>query len=213
MPEDFGREGCVLTPPDGRQSELARLRSVAEEALRRAVGENAAHEERRGVLEGELKVEREWRQSVQGTIVSERDKIATLQQEISQLKAVANKYVELQEEHYRLSEQCREQELTLEELGTQLSRSKLQVSELKEEASVTRSVADALWTSDKEVSHCKACSKEFNITRRKHHCRHCGGIFCNSCSDNSMSLASSAKPVRVCDDCYVLLVARNSVVH
>lgn len=57
--------------------------------------------------------------------------------------------------------------MTLEELGTQLSHSKLQVSELREEACATRSVADASWTSDKEVTHCRACSKEFNLTRRK----------------------------------------------
>lgn len=77
------------------------------------------------------------------------------------------KYVELQEEHYRLNEQCREQEMTLEELGCQLSVSKLQVSDLKEEYSVTRNKDTALWTLDKEVTHCKSCNKEFNITRRK----------------------------------------------
>lgn len=34
-------------------------------------------------------MEREWRQSMQGTIVSDRDKINILQQEIAQLKAMA----------------------------------------------------------------------------------------------------------------------------
>ncbi|XP_054266029.1 RUN and FYVE domain-containing protein 2-like isoform X2 [Macrosteles quadrilineatus] len=199
----------TLQKMEEKQAELARLRSSAEEALRRAGEENMVAEERRGELEGELRVEREWRQS----LAKDQDKMSSLQQEIAQLKAVAAKYVELQEEHYRLAEQCREQEMTLEELGTQLSQSKLQVSELREEACATRSVADASWTSDKEVTHCRACSKEFNLTRRKHHCRHCGNIFCNSCSDNSMPLPSSAKPVRVCDECYVLLVARNSVIH
>lgn len=77
------------------------------------------------------------------------------------------KYVDLQEEHYRVSEQCREQELTLEELGSQLSHSKLEVSELREEASASRGVNDALWASDKAVTHCKTCTKEFNLTRRK----------------------------------------------
>lgn len=75
--------------------------------------------------------------------------------------------MDLQEEHYRVSEQCREQELTLEELGSQLSHSKLEVSELREEASASRGVNDALWASDKAVTHCKTCTKEFNLTRRK----------------------------------------------
>lgn len=47
----------------------------------------------------------------------------------------------------------------------------------------------------------------------QHHCRNCGEIFCNACSDNTMLLPSSAKPVRVCDDCHVFLVGRYSVVQ
>lgn len=68
-----------------RQAELARLRSAAEEALRRAGEENMVAEERRGELEGELRVEREWRQS----LAKDQDKMSSLQQEIAQLKAVA----------------------------------------------------------------------------------------------------------------------------
>lgn len=45
----------------------------------------------------------------------------------------------------------------------------------------------------------------------QHHCRNCGEIFCHACSDNSVPLPSSAKPVRVCDECNVLLLGRYSV--
>lgn len=44
----------------------------------------------------------------------------------------------------------------------------------------------------------------------QHHCRNCGDIFCNECSDNKMPLPSSAKPVRVCDNCHPLLLQRYS---
>ncbi|KAG5323478.1 RUFY3 protein, partial [Acromyrmex heyeri] len=47
----------------------------------------------------------------------------------------------------------------------------------------------------------------------QHHCRNCGNIFCNACSDNTTVLPNSAKPVRVCDECYVFLVSRYSVVR
>ena len=40
----------------------------------------------------------------------------------------------------------------------------------------------------------------------QHHCRHCGGIYCDSCSANKLPLPSSAKPVRVCDNCYEKLM-------
>ena len=45
---------------------------------------------------------------------------------------------------------------------------------------------------------------------REGHCRNCGGVFCNGCSDNNMQLAVSSKPVRVCDGCYGNLLERNS---
>lgn len=98
----------------------------------------------------------------------------------------------------------------MEELGAQLSASKLKISDLKEEAG--RKSDGGAWATDDSAKQCKACTKEFNLTRRKHHCRNCGEIFCNACSDNAMALPSSAKPVRVCDDCHVLLVGRYSVI-
>lgn len=64
-----------------------------------------------------------------------------------------------------MKEQCLEQEQTLEELGTQLSVTKLQISDLKEEASRNRN--DGTWVKDKSTTNCKGCNKEFSLTRRK----------------------------------------------
>ncbi|XP_040478551.1 RUN and FYVE domain-containing protein 1 isoform X2 [Ursus maritimus] len=44
----------------------------------------------------------------------------------------------------------------------------------------------------------------------EHHCRHCGHIFCNSCSSNELALPSYPRPVRVCDSCHTLLLQRCS---
>jgi len=44
----------------------------------------------------------------------------------------------------------------------------------------------------------------------QHHCRNCGDIYCNECSDQKMPLPSSARPVRVCDSCQTLLLRRYS---
>nr|XP_020136344.1 prohibitin-like [Microcebus murinus] len=67
-----------------------------------------------------------------------------------------------------------------------------------------------VWLKDKEATHCKLCEKEFSLSKRKHHCRNCGEIFCNACSDNELPLPSSPKPVRVCDSCHALLIQRCS---
>ncbi len=47
-------------------------------------------------------------------------------------------------------------------------------------------------------------------THTQHHCRNCGGIFCYACSDNSVQLPSSAKPVRVCNSCQDQVLQRAS---
>lgn len=188
-------------------------RTSAEESSRKLGQQIAAKEVQNSSIEGDLRIEREWRTSLQETMVKDRDKISQLNQELAQLKSVASKYVSLQEDYYQLKEQCMEHEQTLEELGNQLKISKLQVADLQEEATRSITKGDGQWASDKEVTHCKGCNKEFNITRRRHHCRNCGVIFCGACSDNTMSLPSSAKPVRVCDDCHVYLVGRYSVMQ
>ncbi|XP_049864256.1 RUN and FYVE domain-containing protein 2 isoform X1 [Schistocerca gregaria] len=189
-------------------------KNSAEESLRKLGQQLMEKDVKTMSVEGDLKIEREWRTSLQETMVKDRDKISQLNQELAQLRAVASKHMALQQEHYSLQEQCREHELALEEIGGELRRAKLQLDELREEAAVGAGLGrapDATWAPDKEATSCRACSREFSIKRRKHHCRNCGEIFCNKCSDNAMMLPSSAKPVRVCDECHVYLVGRYSV--
>lgn len=38
------------------------------------------------------------------------------------------------------------------------------------------------WVEDGYVKLCPQCAKGFNFSRRRHHCRLCGGIMCHNCS-------------------------------
>lgn len=156
-------------------------------------------------LEADVKIEREWRERLQESSVTDRETIFSLKQDNEFLKQVSSDYDNMRLDNERLREQVRDGELTLEELGQQLSWSKLQVTTMKDEANV-----GSEWKEDSAASACPLCAKEFSLGRRRHHCRHCGGIFCAKCSDNQMNLPSSAKPVRVCDNCYTLVLGRQS---
>ncbi|XP_058196573.1 uncharacterized protein LOC131312670 [Rhododendron vialii] len=53
-----------------------------------------------------------------------------------------------------------------------------------------------------DASHCQGCSSQFTFINRKHHCRRCGGLFCNSCTQQRMLLRGQGdSPVRICEPC------------
>ena len=68
------------------------------------------------------------------------------------------------------------------------------------------------WVRDDVVDQCNRCRVKFSFSERKHHCRNCGGIFCNACSKYGTVIARLhiAKPVRVCHACYVQIKAEES---
>ncbi|KAJ9465257.1 3-phosphoinositide-dependent protein kinase 1 [Diplonema papillatum] len=63
-----------------------------------------------------------------------------------------------------------------------------------------------VWVSDDTVDTCRSCKAQFTFTNRRHHCRKCGDIFCNSCSSRQIGIPGLYQgKVRVCDDCYQTL--------
>ncbi|EDQ86383.1 uncharacterized protein MONBRDRAFT_28358 [Monosiga brevicollis MX1] len=60
-----------------------------------------------------------------------------------------------------------------------------------------------IWIPDHDVSMCMVCTYEFNMIRRRHHCRSCGKVVCGSCSGHQLQLAYlSHEYGRVCDECF-----------
>ncbi|XP_031170231.1 RUN and FYVE domain-containing protein 2 isoform X1 [Sander lucioperca] len=202
-----------------RLQEAEKHRTSAEEGTRRfkldfankadSLQRQIEHREKQlQQLETDLKIEREWRQTLQNDLGRERDTVAQLSTEALQINGLKKEFHRLQDENIQLKTVCEDQEQALEELGSKLSESKLKIADIKEANKALQ--GGQVWLKDKEASHCKLCEKEFSISRRKHHCRNCGEIFCNSCSDNELPLPASPKPVRVCDTCHALLLQRCS---
>ena len=85
--------------------------------------------------------------------------------------------------------------------------------ERSEGGGVTVRTATARWKADNEANACEneKCKKQFTFVRRKHHCRRCGGIFCDACTTKRKVLknpllenggrGTGSALSRVCDAC------------
>ena len=68
------------------------------------------------------------------------------------------------------------------------------------------------WRPDEECPKCEKCEKEFSMTRRRHHCRNCGGVFCADCCFRKAAVPGRniKQPVLLCDSCFVKIVQRGA---
>lgn len=76
-----------------------------------------------------------------------------------------------------------------------------------------RRIARASWTPDDAVRACQLCEARFRAWTRRHHCRLCGGAFCDNCSSRVVGFCecefcgeSAAAPAnsRLCGPCVIV---------
>lgn len=179
-------------------------------------------------LEADLCIEKEWRDAVTKQLAESRAFGDAMQLELTVARQKAARLSEVEHEFALLQRTCSEQEQAISELSVKLGEAHLRSDELRERAdplptrtksptpssgsysqpqpavgSPASASGTANWVDDREALQCAKCTRAFNISRRKHHCRVCGGVFCNDCSDNRIQLPSQTKMVRACENCYV----------
>ncbi len=106
-----------------------------------------------------------------------KSRIAILQQELDNSVAVQNDFV-------RLSQ------------SLQMELEKIRQSE-----------KEVRWQHEDDVDACQNCKQVFGGARKrnKHHCRHCGRIFCSDCVTKAVESGPRRRPAKVCDVCHTLL--------
>lgn len=57
-----------------------------------------------------------------------------------------------------------------------------------------------MWEKDSDLNNCRGCQQPFSMSKRRHHCRLCGGIFCDTCSLTNISVNGETFD-RVCNGC------------
>lgn len=83
----------------------------------------------------------------------------------------------------------------------ELIRVEQEWSKLTEEEKRLGSIAPE-WVSDDLAPACMKCAAKFSMTRRRHHCRACGKVFCSTCCWQKVKLIhDDSKEDRACNDC------------
>jgi hypothetical protein len=86
-------------------------------------------------------------------------------------------------------------------IDEELIRVEQEWAKLTEEDKRLGSVAPE-WVSDDLAPACMKCASKFSITRRRHHCRACGKVFCSNCCWQRVKLIhDDSKEDRACNDC------------
>ncbi|XP_068429791.1 zinc finger FYVE domain-containing protein 16 isoform X2 [Clinocottus analis] len=58
------------------------------------------------------------------------------------------------------------------------------------------------WVPDSEAPNCMNCYQRFTFTKRRHHCRACGKVYCAVCCSRRCKLKYLEKEARVCVVCF-----------
>ncbi|XP_068608778.1 zinc finger FYVE domain-containing protein 16 [Brachionichthys hirsutus] len=58
------------------------------------------------------------------------------------------------------------------------------------------------WVPDSEAPDCMNCYQRFTFTKRRHHCRACGKVYCAACCNRRCKLRYLDKEARVCVVCF-----------
>ncbi|CAH8871445.1 unnamed protein product [Trichobilharzia szidati] len=144
-------------------------------------------------------------ESLKGELHQKTTQLNELKVTAEELPVCKSNIEELTKQLTKWRKRCEEQECSLTEMAEIVNSTKLEAESLRESHNAFK---DAQWANDSENPNCFLCQSAFSVSRRRHHCRNCGLIFCHECSSRKMTLPSSSKPVRVCDTCHALLLHR-----
>ncbi|XP_043245707.1 rab GTPase-binding effector protein 2-like isoform X1 [Amphibalanus amphitrite] len=162
----------------------------------------------------ELRAEQSRRQEADGQLSALRDQlsqqtaknkqmVAALQTQLQEQGAAKSS---LQEEVSRLKTKVATLQLDLDNSeAVQRDFVKLSQSLQMELERIRQSDTEVRWQHEDDVDACSRCHVGFSLSKRKHHCRHCGKIYCADCVNRTVPSGPSGTMARVCEVCHTLL--------
>ncbi|XP_059092161.1 rab GTPase-binding effector protein 1-like [Tigriopus californicus] len=174
-------EDQLNTENDALKEELSKhqkcKKELEREKLRRREmeGDQERQIQTQAHLQTQMEAHLKEKQNLERQLLEMKNKIRNLQQELDNTVAVQTDFV-------RLSQ------------SLQMELEKIRQSE-----------KEVRWQHEDDVDACQTCKISLNATKRKHHCRHCGKIFCSECVRKSVPSGPKQRLCKVCDVCHTLL--------
>ncbi|XP_076364321.1 rab GTPase-binding effector protein 1-like isoform X2 [Tachypleus tridentatus] len=112
-----------------------------------------------------------------------------------------------------LEEEVQQLKSKVQSLQTELDNSeavqkdfvKLSQSLQMELEKIRQSDNEVRWQHEDDINACNSCKKVLHSKKEKHHCNHCGKIFCAECSSKIVYSGPKQRPFKVCSVCHTLL--------
>ncbi|KAL5968928.1 RUN and FYVE domain-containing protein 2 [Taenia solium] len=207
LQEKIDGMSSVLAGMNERCNHLKEEKVTNERSLQEAIDRANQADRMCAQLQADLEANREFTQNLQSQLDEVYVDLASVKALQENLDRKSQSLRERDAIIAMLQQRCSEAETSLAEMASTVETARLQADRAEERV---RLLATARWTSDSDVNACSLCASPFSFSRRRHHCRNCGLIFCQECSAFKMSLPSSSKPVRVCETCHNQLMQRYS---
>lgn len=161
--------------------------------------------ERESVMRSEMETKhREAEASLKSIQAKSKQLIGALQQRVEEGEKTR---AQLEEEVHKLRGKVQSLQVDLDNSeAVQRDFVKLSQSLQIQLEKIRQAENEVRWQHEDDVEDCNNCRQPFSVTKRKHHCRHCGHIFCADCTTKSVNSGPVGRPAKVCDVCHTILV-------
>ncbi|XP_048743055.1 rab GTPase-binding effector protein 1-like isoform X6 [Ostrea edulis] len=166
-------------------------------------------------LKSELERESAVRANVEGKYKEAEHSLKSIQAKSKQLISALQQQVEEQSNaRTHLESELQKQKGKVQSLQIDLDNSeavqrdfvKLSQSLQIQLEKIRQAENEVRWQHEDDIEDCTNCKQAFSVTKRKHHCRHCGKIFCSDCISKTVVSGPNSRQFKVCDICHTILV-------
>ncbi|XP_015784514.1 rab GTPase-binding effector protein 1 [Tetranychus urticae] len=138
------------------------------------------------------------------TLISENQRIiSNLEQEVLELNSLK---VKLEEENLTFKSKIQSLQNDLHN-SEQVQKDfvKLSQSLQIQLEKIRQADTEVRWQHEEDINECNNCKKKFHSRKEKHHCSHCGKIFCFDCNNKTVYGGPKNRSFKVCNVCHTLL--------